>query len=99
MRFVKYIETNLKGCFLIEPTVFGDKRGTFFEFYHKRKFEEAIGKQVNFVQDNHSISHQGVLRGLHFQTGRQAQAKLVGVVEREVLDEAFDLREDSKTFG
>lgn len=80
------------------PKVFEDERGLFFESYHQQKFEEAIGK-VNFVQDNISISIKGVLRGLHFQVGSNAQAKLVSVLKGRVQDVVVDLRKNSKTFG
>jgi dTDP-4-dehydrorhamnose 3,5-epimerase len=93
------IETKLNGCFIVEPQVFEDERGSFFESYNKRKFEEAIGQKIDFVQDNQSMSKQGVLRGLHFQKGEQAQSKLVRVIAGEVLDVAVDLRENSPTFG
>ena len=83
---------------LIEPKVFGDERGFFFESFNHQQFEEAIGRQVNFVQDNHSRSARGVLRGLHYQT-RQTQGKLVRVVQGEVFDVAVDIRKDSSTFG
>jgi len=96
---VKITETNLKGCYLLEPTVFKDKRGAFFESYNKEDFEQHIGKTVDFVQDNHSISNKGVLRGLHFQKGEYAQAKLVRAVKGEVLDVIVDIRKDSPTFG
>lgn len=83
---------------LIEPKVFGDERGFFFESFNQRQFEEAIGRSVDFVQDNHSKSVKHVLRGLHFQT-EQAQGKLVRVVQGEVFDVAVDVRRDSPTFG
>lgn len=83
---------------LLEPKVFGDERGFFFESFNQKSFEEAIGRQVSFVQDNHSRSARGVLRGLHYQV-RQAQGKLVRVVQGEVFDVAVDLRKGSKTFG
>lgn len=83
---------------LIEPTVFGDERGFFFESYNQKRFEEAIGRSVQFVQDNHSRSVKHVLRGLHYQI-QQAQGKLVRVVEGEVFDVAVDLRKSSPTFG
>lgn len=92
-------ETNLKGCFVLEPQIFKDDRGVFFESYNKRKFEEAIDQQIDFVQDNQSVSKKGVLRGLHFQVGKHAQSKLVRVLSGEVLDVVVDLREESKTFG
>jgi len=96
---MKVTETGIKGCFIIEPTLFRDDRGVFFESYNHRKFEEAVGQRIDFVQDNHSVSHKGVLRGLHFQTGKHAQAKLVRVVQGKALDVVVDLRQDSTTFG
>ncbi|MCK5442193.1 MAG: dTDP-4-dehydrorhamnose 3,5-epimerase [Maribacter sp.] len=96
---MKVTETHLKGCFIIEPKVFDDERGVFFESYQKERFEEAIGEKVDFVQSNFSVSKQGVLRGLHFQIGKNAQAKLVQVAKGEVLDVIVDLRANSKTFG
>jgi dTDP-4-dehydrorhamnose 3,5-epimerase len=95
---MKATETKLKGCFVIEPSVFNDDRGYFFESYNKEKFEELTGSTVNFVQDNESFSSKGVLRGLHFQKGAHAQAKLVRVTHGEVLDVAVDIRPDSETF-
>ncbi len=92
-----FIETSIKGVYIIEPTVFGDTRGYFMESYHKESFIEA-GLTMNFVQDNESRSKKGVLRGLHFQT-KHTQGKLVRVVEGEVFDVAVDLREGSATFG
>ncbi|NBC58533.1 MAG: dTDP-4-dehydrorhamnose 3,5-epimerase [Bacteroidetes bacterium] len=96
---MKVKETALKGCFTIQPNVFEDKRGYFFESFNQEKFEEHIGKKIDFVQDNESKSQKGVLRGLHFQIPPYAQAKLVRVVQGEVLDVAVDLRKDSPTFG
>jgi len=84
--------------FLIEPKVFGDERGFFFESFNQAKFEQAIGKKVTFVQDNHSKSSKGVLRGLHFQDPKP-QGKLVRVTQGEVFDVAVDIRKDSPTFG
>ena len=92
------IETKLKGCFVIEPRVFNDDRGYFFESYNKEKFEELTGSKIDFVQDNESFSTKGVLRGLHFQKGEHAQAKLVRVTHGEVLDVAVDIRPESETF-
>jgi len=83
---------------LIEPKVFGDERGFFFESFNHAKFEKAIGKSVQFVQDNHSRSAKNVLRGLHYQI-QQPQGKLVRVVQGEVFDVAVDLRQSSPTFG
>lgn len=84
--------------FLFEPRVFGDDRGFFFESFNQAKFETAIGRQVNFVQDNHSRSARNVLRGLHYQI-KQPQSKLVRVVQGEVFDVAVDIRKSSPTFG
>ncbi|WP_285009772.1 dTDP-4-dehydrorhamnose 3,5-epimerase [Pedobacter faecalis] len=96
---MKVTETKLKGCFVIEPTVFKDSRGYFFESFNEPKFEELTGQNGHFVQDNQSASTYGVIRGLHFQKGEHAQAKLVRVIEGAVLDVAVDLREGSETFG
>ena len=92
-------ETKLKGCFVIEPTLFNDPRGYFFESFNQSKFNELIGKTVDFVQDNESFSSKGALRGLHFQTGEYAQAKLVRVVKGTVLDVVVDMRKESSTFS
>ncbi|MEE3243036.1 MAG: dTDP-4-dehydrorhamnose 3,5-epimerase [Bacteroidota bacterium] len=92
-------ETALKGCYIIEPRVFKDDRGYFFESFNQKAFEELIGQNVHFVQDNQSFSQYGVIRGIHFQKGAHAQAKLVRVLEGEVLDVAVDLREGSPTYG
>ncbi len=83
---------------LFEPKIFGDDRGFFFESFNQAQFEKAIGKQVNFVQDNHSCSSKNVLRGLHYQI-QQPQGKLVRVVAGEVFDVAVDIRKGSSTFG
>ena len=96
---MKITETSLKGCFIIQPRLFEDDRGVFFESYQQKKFEETIGGQINFVQDNISVSKKGVIRGLHLQIGVHAQSKLVQVVHGEVLDVIVDLRKDSETFG
>lgn len=90
--------TALDGVLLIEPKVFGDERGFFFECFNAREFAQATGIERTFVQDNHSKSAQNVLRGLHYQVGK-AQGKLVRVVQGEVFDVAVDLRQSSKTFG
>ena len=84
---------------LIEPQVFGDDRGFFFESFNQNKFEEATGYKINFVQDNHSKSVRGVLRGLHYQLPPKAQGKLVRVIQGEVFDVAVDIRKSSPTFG
>lgn len=93
----KKISTGIEGLFIIEPTVFGDERGFFIETYNKNDFAE-IGISDEFVQDNHSKSKRGVLRGLHFQT-KFPQGKLVRVIKGSVYDVAVDLRKNSKTFG
>lgn len=92
-------ETKLKGCFIIEPRVFQDDRGHFFESFNQQTLNKLIGKPINFVQDNESFSSKGVIRGLHFQEGEFAQAKLVRVVQGAVLDVAVDIRKESPTFG
>ena len=93
-----YTETEIAGAWIIEPKVFKDARGYFMEAWKKEEFEKHIGP-VNFVQDNESCSSKGVLRGLHYQLGPMAQAKLVRVIEGCVLDVAVDLRQGSPTFG
>jgi len=93
------IKTPLQDCFIVEPTVFGDKRGYFFESFNSKTFKEKTGLDIDFVQDNEAFSNRGVLRGLHFQKGEFAQAKLVRVIKGKVLDVAVDLRPRSKTFG
>lgn len=95
---MKLISTALEDCFIIEPIIYKDKRGEFFESFNKRDLEKALGKSLSFVQDNHSVSHRGVLRGLHFQTGNKAQAKLVRVLKGEVLDVVVDLRKESPSY-
>ncbi len=92
-------ESKLKGCYVLQPTIFKDKRGYFIESFNQNVFNEAVGLEVNFVQDNESQSSKGVLRGLHYQLGQHAQAKLVRVVKGSVLDIAVDMRPDSETFG
>ncbi|WP_107852236.1 dTDP-4-dehydrorhamnose 3,5-epimerase [Oceanimonas marisflavi] len=95
---MKMINTTIPDLYIIEPTVFGDERGFFFESFNQRRFEQAIGRPVNFVQDNHSRSARGVLRGLHYQVAQQ-QGKLVRCTLGEVFDVAVDLRPGSNTFG
>ena len=97
-RAMDYNETAIKGVYIIEPRVFNDARGYFFEAWKQAEFEEHIGK-VNFVQDNESKSSRGVLRGLHFQRGDASQAKLVRVIKGCVVDVAVDMRRSSPTFG
>ena len=97
MKFKK-IETGIKDLFIIEPQIFEDSRGFFLESYNYNDFKE-LGIENLFVQDNHSKSLKGVLRGLHFQKGEYSQAKLVRVLKGSVLDVAVDLRENSETFG
>jgi dTDP-4-dehydrorhamnose 3,5-epimerase len=96
---MKIEKTILEGCFIIHDTIFKDNRGYFFESFNKKKFEELTGQEIDFVQDNQSHSAKGTLRGLHFQKGDNAQAKLVRVLSGNVLDIAVDIRQDSKTFG
>jgi dTDP-4-dehydrorhamnose 3,5-epimerase len=96
---MKFTETKLKGCFIIEPKIIKDERGYFLESFNANTFSEGVGQTVNFVQDNQSFSTKGVLRGLHYQCGEYAQAKLVRVLQGEVLDVAVDLRPNSETFG
>lgn len=95
---MEYIKTDIDGVYIIEPKVFNDERGYFFESYKASDFEAHIGK-VDFVQDNESKSSRGVLRGLHYQKGEYSQAKLVRVIKGTVLDVAVDLRKASPTFG
>ena len=92
------LKTDLERVVILEPVLFGDARGYFFESFSRRRFEEAVGV-VDFVQDNESKSSRGVVRGLHFQRGAFAQAKLVRVIEGRVLDVAVDIRRGSPTFG
>jgi dTDP-4-dehydrorhamnose 3,5-epimerase len=94
-----FTPTPLDGCFIIEPNVLKDSRGYFMESFNQEKFENGIGTNINFVQDNQSYSTKGVLRGLHYQTGASAQAKLVRVLQGEVLDVAVDIRPESVTYG
>ena len=95
---MKAAPCKIPDVFLIEPKVFGDARGFFYESFNERAFNEATGKEWKFVQDNHSKSSRGVLRGLHYQTV-QPQGKLVRVVSGEVFDVAVDIRKDSPTYG
>ena len=95
---MKAIQTGIPDLLIIEPRVFGDERGFFFESFNRRQFTELTGLDVDFVQDNHSRSVKGVLRGLHYQI-QHPQAKLVRVVQGSVLDVAVDIRKNSPTFG
>ena len=92
-------ELAIPGVFVLEPKVFGDERGFFFESFNANVFEQLTGRSTDFVQDNHSRSSRGVFRGLHFQLAPRAQAKLVRVVQGEIFDVAVDVRPESKTFG
>jgi dTDP-4-dehydrorhamnose 3,5-epimerase len=94
-----FTETKLKGCFIIEPKIIQDGRGYFMESFNENTFQKGTGEKVHFVQDNQSYSTKGVLRGLHYQTGQHAQAKLVRVLHGEVLDVAVDIRPNSETYG
>ena len=93
------IESSLQDCFYIAPPQFKDARGVFCETYNHQAFQKATGLDIDFVQDNQSVSQYGVLRGLHFQRGPMAQAKLVRVAHGVVLDVVVDLRPNSKTYG
>lgn len=96
---MEYIPTEIEGVWIVEPRVFQDARGYFMETWREEDFNRGIGKDVHFVQDNESRSVRGVLRGLHYQRGADSQAKLVRVLQGEVLDVAVDLRQSSPTFG
>ena len=96
---MRMIPTKLAGCFIVEPQIYADERGYFFESYNQKAFEEQSGLKINFVQDNQSYSSKGVVRALHYQLGEYAQAKLVRVLNGTVLDVAVDLRKGSDTFG
>lgn len=93
------VKTSIPDVLILEPKVFGDERGFFFESFSQKAFDDAVGRKVQFVQDNHSKSHKGVLRGLHLQKEPYAQGKLVRCVVGEVFDVAVDMRKESKTFG
>lgn len=96
---MEVIKTDIDGVLILEPKVFGDARGYFFESFNAAEFEARTGVRTTFVQDNESKSRYGVIRGLHFQKGRYAQSKLVRVVRGRVLDVAVDIRRGSPTFG
>ena len=95
---MKGITTNINGCMLLQPKVYGDHRGWFYESYRKEELDAVLGDPVSFVQDNVSLSHKHVLRGMHFQKGKKAQSKLVNVLKGRVLDVVVDLRPDSPSF-
>jgi dTDP-4-dehydrorhamnose 3,5-epimerase len=96
---MRLIKTKIEDLFILEPRVFADNRGYFFESYNKKKLESLIGEEYNFVQDNESKSSYGVIRGLHYQLAPYSQTKIVRVLEGRVYDVAVDLRKDSQTFG
>jgi dTDP-4-dehydrorhamnose 3,5-epimerase len=96
---MKAIPTDIKDVFIIEPRVFQDERGLFFESFQQETFNDLIGRKLTFVQENESISKKGVIRGLHFQNPPHAQGKLVRVIKGSVLDVAVDIRKDSITYG
>jgi dTDP-4-dehydrorhamnose 3,5-epimerase len=96
---MNFIPTKLEGCFIIEPKIINDERGYFMESFNENTFQKGVGQSVHFVQDNQSFSTKGVLRGLHYQTGVHAQAKLVRVLSGEVLDVVVDIRPGSVTYG
>ncbi len=95
---MKVIDTDIPDLKILEPTVFGDERGFFMETFRESMFQELFGSKIKFVQDNHSKSTQGILRGLHYQT-KQTQGKLVRVISGEVYDVAVDVRKNSPTYG
>jgi dTDP-4-dehydrorhamnose 3,5-epimerase len=96
---MNFIPTKLQGCFILEPKIILDERGYFMESFNENTFQKGTGKAVHFVQDNQSFSAKGVLRGLHYQTGEHAQAKLVRVLNGAVLDVVVDIRPESTTYG
>lgn len=99
MNNMNVIKTEIEDVLILEPKVFGDERGFFMESFNQKIFNEIVGKEINFVQDNHSRSVKGVVRGLHFQAAPYAQGKLVRCVAGEVFDVAVDIRKNSKTYG
>jgi len=96
---MKIIETKIKGLYILEPRVFGDDRGYFFESFNSQTFKELTGVELDFVQDNQSMSGKNIVRGLHFQNPPFEQGKLVRVIKGEVIDVAVDIRKDSPTYG
>jgi dTDP-4-dehydrorhamnose 3,5-epimerase len=95
---MEIIKTKLNDCFIIKPTLFEDERGYFYESYNQKKFTQLSGIDIDFVQDNQAKSNFGILRGLHFQKGEHAQAKLVSVIKGRVIDIAVDIRPESSTY-
>jgi dTDP-4-dehydrorhamnose 3,5-epimerase len=96
---MKVIQTAIEGVLILEPKVFGDERGFFMESFNQKAFDIAVGQHIEFVQDNHSRSGRGVLRGMHYQLPPHAQGKLVRVTQGRVFDVAVDMRRSSPTFG
>jgi dTDP-4-dehydrorhamnose 3,5-epimerase len=96
---MKVTKTPIEGLLIIEPAVFGDERGYFYESFNKEKFQELTGKNIDFVQDNQSLSGRDIVRGLHFQNPPFAQGKLVRVIKGEVIDVVVDIRKSSPTYG
>jgi dTDP-4-dehydrorhamnose 3,5-epimerase len=96
---MEYLKTEIEGVYVLEPRVFRDARGYFFESWRQADFDQHIGRHVEFIQDNESKSSYGVLRGLHYQKGEYSQGKLVRVIRGRVLDVAVDIRKSSPTFG
>jgi dTDP-4-dehydrorhamnose 3,5-epimerase len=96
---MKFVKTEIEGCYLITYNTFHDERGYFSVPYNKKQFDDNIGHEVNFIQDNMSYSHYGTIRGLHFQTGEYEQAKLVTCTHGRVMDVIVDIRKDSNTYG
>ncbi|MEP7298745.1 MAG: dTDP-4-dehydrorhamnose 3,5-epimerase [Burkholderiales bacterium] len=96
---MKVVPSAIEGVLILEPEVFGDERGFFMESFNQKRFDQAVGRHVEFVQDNHSRSRKGVLRGLHWQRPPHAQGKLVRVTQGRVFDVAVDIRHGSATFG
>ena len=96
---MEIINEPLKDCLVLKPKVFQDQRGSFFESFNQKRFEEIIGKKMSFVQDNQSVSSYGTIRGLHMQHGAYSQAKLIRVAAGEILDVCVDLRKDSPDYG
>ena len=96
---MNFIATKLQDCYIIESNIISDERGYFMESFNEKTFSNGVGQNVHFVQDNQSYSKKGVLRGLHYQSGKHSQAKVVRVLQGEVLDVAVDIRPNSDTYG